>query len=280
MGQKVHPIGLRLGINKEWDSKWFSARDYASQLHEDIKMREFVKKKLKLGGVSRVKIERTGKFIRIEIYTARPGRVIGERGQGIETLKTELQALTEKQIYISIIEVKNPEQDAQLVAENISFQLEKQISFRRAMKKAINTAMQGGVLGIKVAISGRLGGAEIARREWMKEGRIPLHTLRADIDYGFAEAVTTYGQIGIKVWIFKKEILKELPKVKKEAREAKDNKTAAPVVTAAPVAAPPAVAAAPAPAAAAAPAPEETAKTNTTEAGENKNVDAQESKVS
>jgi len=234
VGQKIHPIGLRLGINKTWDSKWFSSRDYASQLHEDIKMREFVKKKLKLGGVSKVKIERTGKFIRIEIYTARPGRVIGERGQGIEGLKTELQKFTEKQIYISIIEVKNPEQDAQLVAENISFQLEKQISFRRAMKKAINTAMQAGVLGIKVAVSGRLGGAEIARREWMKEGRIPLHTLRADIDYGFAEAYTTYGQIGIKVWIFRKEILRELPKQKKETKEVKDSKIAtaeAPVVT-------------------------------------------------
>jgi small subunit ribosomal protein S3 len=270
VGQKVHPIGLRLGINKEWDSKWFSARDYASQLHEDIKMREYVKKKLKLGGVSRVKIERTGKFIRIEIYTARPGRVIGERGQGIETLKTELQALTEKQIYISIIEVKNPEQDAQLVSENIAFQIEKQISFRRAMKKAINTAMQAGVLGIKVAISGRLGGAEIARREWMKEGRIPLHTLRADIDYGFSEAVTTYGQIGIKVWIFKKEILKDLPKIKKETKTVQATAAAAPAAT--PVTA--------VPPAAAAPATEETAKTTTTEAGENKNVDAQESKVS
>lgn len=222
MGQKVHPIGLRLGINKEWDSKWFSARDYASQLHEDIKIRAFMKKKLKLAGVSRIRIERTGKFIRIEISTARPGRVIGERGQGIETVKTELQALTDKQIYINIIEVKSPETDAQLVADNISFQIEKQISFRRAMKKAINSAMQGGALGIKVAISGRLGGAEIARREWMKEGRIPLHTLRADIDYGFAEAFTTYGQIGIKVWVFKKEIMKEIKRPKKEVKEIKE----------------------------------------------------------
>ncbi|MDD5131416.1 MAG: 30S ribosomal protein S3 [bacterium] len=222
MGQKVHPIGLRLGINKDWDSKWFSARDYASQLHEDIKIRAFMKKKLKLAGVSRIRIERTGKFIRIEISTARPGRVIGERGQGIETVKTELQALTDKQIYINIIEVKSPETDAQLVADNISFQIEKQISFRRAMKKAINSAMQGGALGIKVAISGRLGGAEIARREWMKEGRIPLHTLRADIDYGFAEAFTTYGQIGIKVWVFKKEIMKEIKRPKKEVKEIKE----------------------------------------------------------
>jgi small subunit ribosomal protein S3 len=222
VGQKVHPIGLRLGINKEWDSKWFSARDYASQLHEDIKIRAFMKKKLKLAGVSRIRIERTGKFIRIEISTARPGRVIGERGQGIETVKTELQALTDKQIYINIIEVKGPETDAQLVADNISFQIEKQISFRRAMKKAINSAMQGGALGIKVAISGRLGGAEIARREWMKEGRIPLHTLRADIDYGFAEAFTTYGQIGIKVWVFKKEIMKEIRRPKKEVKEIKE----------------------------------------------------------
>ncbi|MDD5259087.1 MAG: 30S ribosomal protein S3 [bacterium] len=224
MGQKVHPIGLRLGINKDWDSKWFSTRDYASQLHEDIKIRAFMKKKLKLAGVSRIRIERTGKFIRIEISTARPGRVIGERGQGIETVKTELQALTDKQIYINIIEVKSPETDAQLVADNISFQIEKQISFRRAMKKAINSAMQGGALGIKVAISGRLGGAEIARREWMKEGRIPLHTLRADIDYGFAEAFTTYGQIGIKVWVFKKEIMKEIKRPpKKEVKEIKEN---------------------------------------------------------
>ena len=264
MGQKIHPIGLRLGINKTWDSKWFSARDYASQLHEDIKMREFVKKKLKLGGVSKVKIERTGKFVRLEIYTARPGRVIGERGQGIEGLKTELQKFTEKQIYISIIEVKNPEQDAQLVAENISFQLEKQISFRRAMKKAINTAMQAGVLGIKVAISGRLGGAEIARREWMKEGRIPLHTLRADIDYGFAEAYTTYGQIGIKVWIFRKEILRDLPKQKKENKEIKKTEE---------------IIAAPAEAsveAVAVTAPVEVPKPNTQDSGE-QNVNAQKS---
>ncbi len=224
MGQKVHPIGLRLGINKDWDSKWFSTRDYASQLHEDIKIRAFMKKKLKLAGVSRIRIERTGKFVRIEISTARPGRVIGERGQGIETVKSELQALTDKQVYINIIEVKSPETDAQLVADNISFQLEKQISFRRAMKKAINSAIQGGALGIKVAISGRLGGAEIARREWMKEGRIPLHTLRADIDYGFAEAFTTYGQIGIKVWVFKKEIMKEIKRPpKKEVKEVKEN---------------------------------------------------------
>ncbi len=223
MGQKVHPIGLRLGINKDWDSKWFSTRDYAGQLHEDIKIRAFMKKRLKLAGVSRIRIERTGKFIRIEISTARPGRVIGERGQGIETVKTDLQALTDKQVYINIIEVKSPETDAQLVADNISFQIEKQISFRRAMKKAINSAMQGGALGIKVAISGRLGGAEIARREWMKEGRIPLHTLRADIDYGFAEAFTTYGQIGIKVWVFKKEIMKEIKRPKKEVKEIKEN---------------------------------------------------------
>lgn len=225
MGQKVHPIGLRLGINKDWDSKWFSTRDYASQLHEDIKIRAFMKKKLKLAGVSRIRIERTGKFIRIEISTARPGRVIGERGQGIETVKTDLQGLTDKQIYINIIEVKKPETDAQLVADNISFQIEKQISFRRAMKKAINSAMQGGALGIKVAISGRLGGAEIARREWMKEGRIPLHTLRADIDYGFAEAFTKYGQIGIKVWVFKKEIMKEIKRPKKEVTETKETNT-------------------------------------------------------
>jgi small subunit ribosomal protein S3 len=225
VGQKVHPIGLRLGINKEWDSKWFSTRDYASQLHEDIKIRAFMKKKLKLAGVSRIRIERTGKFIRIEISTARPGRVIGERGQGIETVKADVQKLTDKQVYINIVEVKKPETDAQLVADNISFQIEKQISFRRAMKKAINSAMQGGALGIKVAISGRLGGAEIARREWMKEGRIPLHTLRADIDYGFAEAVTKYGQIGIKVWVFKKEIMKEIKRPKKEVIETKETNT-------------------------------------------------------
>lgn len=261
MGQKVHPIGLRLGINKEWDAKWFSVKDYASQLHEDIKIRKFAKGKLKLAGVSRVKIERTGKFIKIEIFSARPGRVIGERGQGIETLKTELQALTDKQIYISIVEVKNPEVDAQLVADNIAFQIERQISFRRAMKKAINTAMQSGALGIKVAISGRLGGAEIARREWMKEGRIPLHTLRADIDYGFAEAFTTYGQIGIKTWIFKKEIFKEQPK--EQIKSKKEVKEAAPVEsTVQPQ-----------------PAAEEINKNTTTEAGD-KNVNAQESKIS
>lgn len=206
MGQKVHPVGFRLGYIKTHSSKWFSKKDYAKFLHEDIKIRSFVKSKLAHAGVSKVEIERAGENIKINIHTARPGIVIGKRGADVENLKTDLQELTDNQVYLNIIEVKNPEQDAQLVAESITMQLERKLPFRRVMKKAVTTAMQSGALGIKVACSGRLGGAEIARTEWTKEGRIPLHTLRADIDYGFSEAMTTYGLIGVKVWIFKKEL--------------------------------------------------------------------------
>ncbi|MFH1239552.1 MAG: 30S ribosomal protein S3 [bacterium] len=220
MGQKVHPIGFRLGYTKTHSSKWFSKKDYAKFLHEDLKIRSFIKGKLAHAGVSKVEIERAGENIKINIHTARPGIVIGKKGADVENLKADLQELTDGQVYLNIIEVKNPEQDAQLVAESIAMQLERKMHFRRVMKKAISTAMQGGALGIKVAVSGRLGGAEIARTEWTKDGRIPLHTLKADIDYGFAEAVTTYGRIGVKAWIFKKE-LPSFKKVKLAEAEAK-----------------------------------------------------------
>ena len=207
MGQKVHPIGFRLGVIRTWDSKWYEERNYAKWLHEDIHLREFVKEKLGAAGVSRVEIERAANKVKINVHTARPGIVIGKRGAGIETIKKEIQALTQSEVYLNVVEVRKAETDAQLVAENICTQLERRIAFRRAMKKAVQTALKFGAKGIRVACSGRLGGAEIARYEWYREGRVPLHTLRADIDYGFAEAKTTYGKIGCKVWIMKGEVL-------------------------------------------------------------------------
>ncbi len=207
MGQKVHPIGFRLGVIRSWDSKWYEERNYAKWLHEDIALREFVKEKLGAAGVSRVEIERAANKVKINVHTARPGIVIGKRGAGIETVKKDIQALTENEVYLNVVEVRKAETDAQLVAENICTQLERRIAFRRAMKKAVQTALKFGAKGIRVACSGRLGGAEIARYEWYREGRVPLHTLRADIDYGFAEAKTTYGKIGCKVWIMKGEVL-------------------------------------------------------------------------
>lgn len=207
MGQKVNPIGLRLGINKGWDSKWYLDKGYAKSLHEDIKIRSFLKKKLFHAGVSKIEIERVADKGKVNIYTARPGIIIGKKGTEIENLKKELQNLTGKEIYINIQEIRKPETDAQLVAENVALQLERRVAFRRAMKKSIQSALKFGAQGIRVACAGRLGGAEIARREWYKEGRVPLQTLRADIDYGFAQAMTTFGVIGIKVWIFKGEIL-------------------------------------------------------------------------
>lgn len=207
MGQKVNPIGLRLGINKSWDSKWYLDKGYAKSLHEDIKIRSFLKKKLFHAGVSKIEIERVADKGKVNIYTARPGIIIGKKGTEIENLKKELQNLTGKEIYINIQEIRKPETDAQLVAENVALQLERRVAFRRAMKKSIQSALKFGAQGIRVACAGRLGGAEIARREWYKEGRVPLQTLRADIDYGFAQAMTTFGVIGIKVWIFKGEIL-------------------------------------------------------------------------
>jgi small subunit ribosomal protein S3 len=207
MGQKTHPIGFRLGVIRTWTSKWYEEKQYTKWLHEDIKLKKFIKEKLAHAGVSSIEIERAANKAKINIYTARPGIVIGKRGAGIETLKKEVQRLTENEVFLNIQEVRKAEINAQLVAENIATQLERRVAFRRAMKKAVQTAMKFGAKGIKVHCGGRLGGAEMARREWYREGRVPLHTLRADVDYGFAEAHTTYGVIGVKCWIFKGEVL-------------------------------------------------------------------------
>jgi len=209
MGQKVNPVGFRLGVIRSWDSKWYEEKNYARWLHEDIRLREYVKKKLGQAGISKVEIERAASKVKVNVHTARPGIVIGKRGAGIESIKKELQQFTQNEVFLNIVEVRKAETDAQLVAENITTQLERRIAFRRAMKKAIQTAQKFGAKGIRVACSGRLGGAEMARYEWYREGRVPLHTLRADIDYGFAEARTTYGKIGCKVWIFRGEVLPE-----------------------------------------------------------------------
>lgn len=207
MGQKVHPIGFRLGVIKTWDSKWYAEADFAKFLHEDIAIRKFLKKRLYNSGVSKIEIERAANKTKINIHTARPGLIIGKKGSEVETIKKELSSLTSKEIFINIHEVRKPELDAQLVAENVALQLERRIAFRRAMKKSVTSALKFGAKGIRITCSGRLGGAEMSRTEWYREGRVPLHTLRADIDYGFAEAMTTYGLIGIKVLIFKGEIL-------------------------------------------------------------------------
>jgi small subunit ribosomal protein S3 len=207
MGQKTHPIGFRLGIVKTWSSKWYEEKNYAKWLHEDLKLKEFIRKKLNHAGVSYVDIERAANKAKINIYTARPGIVIGKRGAGVETLKKDIQALTSNEVFLNIVEVRKAETNAQLVAENIATQLERRIAFRRAMKKAVQTAMKFGSKGIRVASSGRLGGAEMSRREWYREGRVPLHTLRADIEYGTAVARTTHGAIGVKCWMFHGEIL-------------------------------------------------------------------------
>ncbi|MGI5997127.1 MAG: 30S ribosomal protein S3 [Lutispora sp.] len=218
MGQKVNPHGLRVGIIKDWDSKWYASdKDFSDLLIEDNKIREYLKKKLFSSGISKIEIERTANKVRINISTAKPGMVIGKGGAGIEALRKEVEKLTNnKSVSINISEIKVPELDAQLVAENIAAQLEKRISFRRAMKQAMQRTMRSGAKGIKAMTSGRLGGAEIARSEWYREGTIPLQTLRADIDYGFAEAHTTYGRIGVKVWIYKGEVLPEAKKVVEE----------------------------------------------------------------
>ncbi len=207
MGQKVHPIGFRLGIYRNWDSRWFIKKGYGNSVLEDFKIRRFVKDKLLHAGISRIEIERAANKMRIIIHTARPGIVIGRRGTDIERLRSELERLINKSVFIDIKEVKRPEVDAQLVAESVAMQLVRRVPFRRAMKKSVSTALRFGAQGIKIACSGRLGGAEMARREWYREGRLPLNTLRADIDYGFAEAFTTYGVIGVKVMIFNGEIL-------------------------------------------------------------------------
>lgn len=226
MGQKVNPIGFRLGFIRNWDSRWYAGKDYGDLLQEDIRIRLYIKNKLASAGISRIGIERAADRIRIDLHTARPGIIIGRRGAEVDRLKEELEEMTGKQVFIDIREVKAPEKDAQLVAEGLARQLERRTSFRRAMKKVITLAMDGGVQGVKVACKGRLGGAEMSRSEWYREGRVPLHTLRADIDYGTAEAKTTYGIIGVKVWIFKGEILPEEKKkeVKSNALNAKKGK--------------------------------------------------------
>lgn len=216
MGQKVHPKGLRIGVIRDWDSKWFAGKDYSKLLVEDRKIREFIKKKLFAAGVSSIVLERAANRLKISIHTAKPGIVIGRGGTEVDVLRKEIEEMTGRQVNINIVEVKQPELDAQLVAESIAAQLEKRISFRRAMKQAVGRAMRLGAEGIRISSSGRLGGAEMARSEWYSEGKVPLHTLRADIDYGFAEAKTTYGIIGIKVWIYKGEVL---PQVQREGGE-------------------------------------------------------------
>ncbi len=205
MGQKVSPRGLRVGIIEGWQSKWFAGKDFARYIGEDVKIRRFVKSKLQAAGISRVEIERAASRVKINIFTAKPGLVIGKKGKDIEDLRKELKNLVQRDVALSIIEARKPDMDAQLVAEGIAFQLERRVNFRRAMKEAINRAQRVGAEGIKLRVSGRLNGAEIARTESTREGRVPLHTLRADIDYGFAEASTTYGIIGVKCWVFKGE---------------------------------------------------------------------------
>jgi len=207
VGQKVHPKGFRLNVTENWDSRWFARREYSDLLHEDIKIRNFLKKRLYHAGVSKIDIERAANKAKINIHTARPGIVIGKKGAEIEKLKQELSRLTRKETFINIHEVRRPDVDAQLVAENVALQLERRVAFRRAMKEALARAMRMGAQGVRIQSSGRLGGSEIARREWYREGRVPLHTLRADVNYGFAEAKTTHGIIGVRVWIFRGEVL-------------------------------------------------------------------------
>ena len=212
MGQKVNPVGLRLGINRTWDSRWFAdGADYGKLLHEDIKVRRTLKKRLYQAGVSRIIIERPHKKCRITIYAARPGVIIGKKGADIEKLRKDVAAMTDGEVHLNIVEIRKPETDAQLVAENIAQQLERRVAFRRAMKRAVQSAIRMGALGIRINCGGRLGGAEIARMEWYREGRVPLHTLRADIDFGYGLAKTAYGIIGVKVWVFKGEVLEHDP---------------------------------------------------------------------
>jgi len=209
MGQKVHPIGFRLGIIKTWDSRWFSQKNYSTLLHEDFKIRKIVKERLMHAGVSKIEIERAGQKAKINIHTARPGIIIGKKGAEVDKLKKDLESMTGKQMYINIQEIRRPELDAQLVAENIALQLERRIAFRRAMKKSVTSALRLGAQGSKIMGAGRLAGGEIARTEWYREGRVPLHTMRADIQYGFFEAKTTMGQIGVKVWIYRGDVLQQ-----------------------------------------------------------------------
>ncbi|MGD9743288.1 MAG: 30S ribosomal protein S3 [Dongiaceae bacterium] len=211
MGQKVNPIGLRVGINRTWDSRWYADDGYADMLHEDLKLKRYLHERLAQAGVSRVVIERPTKRARITIHTARPGVVIGKKGADVEKLRTDLAKMTGSEVSLNIVEIRKPEIEARLVAENIAQQLERRVAFRRAMKRAVQSAMRLGALGIRITCAGRLGGAEIARTEWYREGRVPLHTLRADIDFGEATAKTTYGTCGVKVWVFKGEIMAHDP---------------------------------------------------------------------
>ena len=212
MGQKVNPVGLRLGINRTWDSRWFARKgEYAKLLHEDIKIREYLMKQLKQAAVARIVIERPHKKCRITIHSGRPGVVIGKKGADIDKLRKEVSKMTDSEVIINIVEIRKPETDAQLVAENIAQQLERRVAFRRAMKRSMQSAMRLGAKGVRINVSGRLGGAEIARMEWYREGRVPLHTLRADVDFGRGTAFTTYGTCGVKVWVFKGEVLEHDP---------------------------------------------------------------------
>lgn len=212
MGQKINPIGFRLQINRTWDSRWYAnTKDYGDLLHEDIKIREFIRKEAKQAGISRIVIERPHRKCRVTIYTARPGVIIGRKGADIEKLRKKVAELTDSELHLNIVEIRRPEVDAHLVAENVAQQLERRIGFRRAMKRAVQNAMRMGAQGIRINCAGRLGGTEIARTEWYREGRVPLHTLRADIDYALVEAMTAFGKIGVKVWIFKGEIMEHDP---------------------------------------------------------------------
>ena len=235
MGQKVHPTGFRLGYIKSWKSRWFASRSYADQLHEDLKIRRYLKERLYHAGISRIEFERKANQLRIIVHASRPGIIIGRKGAEVDKLRQELAAMTRKEVQLDITEVRKAETDAQLVAENIAAQLERRVAFRRVMKKAVQSSLRLGALGVKVMVSGRLAGAEIARTEWYREGRVPLHTLRADIDFGLAEARTTYGRIGVKAWIFHGEVLPETgaafadkrPEPVPEVRERRRRKAAA-----------------------------------------------------
>ena len=221
MGQKVNPVGLRLGINRTWDSRWFARRDYGNLLHEDIRLRKFLNERLSQAGASRIVIERAAKKTRITIHSARPGVVIGKKGADIEKLRVDIGKMTNSEVSLNIIEIRKPEIEAKLIAESIAQQLERRVAFRRAMKRAVQSAMRLGALGIRINCSGRLGGAEIARLEWYREGRVPLHTLRADVDFGTATAMTTYGTCGVKVWVFRGEVMQHDPMAQdKRAQEA------------------------------------------------------------
>jgi small subunit ribosomal protein S3 len=219
VGQKVHPYGFRVGYIFDWQSKWYSKKNYTNFLHEDLNIRKKIEEELKEANVSKIIIERTGQKVRVIIHTARPGIVIGRSGAEIERLKKKLEVLTEQELTLDVVEIRRPELDAKVVSQNIAQQIVKRVSYKRAMKRAVTAALKAGALGVKVMCSGRLAGAEIARSEWYREGRVPLHTIRADIDYGFTEATTTYGQIGVKVWIFKGEIILKEKKLKIEEEE-------------------------------------------------------------